>query len=178
MKLGSDESNPFTIQYDSTTDVFLATGNLSLSVGDFADVDANFSTDAKTPGLRIANGSVTDVNLNVTGDINVFDIKLAADQSKGGMTFQYQSDDPNNDNVFEMSGFVTLTVGDFADVAATFSDDATMPGLKVVNGTVTDINLNVTGDISVFDIKLAADESKGGMKFQYHKQRSQRRQRV
>ena len=71
------------------------------------------------------------------------------------MTFQYQSDDPSGNNVFQTFGNLNLSIngGEIADVTGTLGVDAATPGLKVVNGTVTDVNIKVMGDINVLGLK-------------------------
>ena len=114
--------------YGGTTSE-IESNNLTLSIGDISD-----------PGIVIKNGTITEFNMEVTGDFNLFDITLKPKD----LSFSYN----NSSSQFEMYG--TLDVSFDGESMEVTLGDMDTPGLLYKNDLVEALSFHTTAD---FDLK-------------------------
>lgn len=106
---------------------------------------------ADAPGLVISNGQLQSLDASVTADIHVLGIDLSAN----GLTVAYTAPMGNSPEMIDIYGDVSVTTSflNFDSMLGTASD----PGIQIVGGQLTQLNISVTGGFSLFGFTVAAN---------------------
>ena len=112
------------------------------------------ATGVTVPGLVIAGGDLTSLNMTVSTSFSVANVSFAAN----ALDFDYTA----QTKTFTLSGSTTLTTADDRinlDVAFGYTDPATgvtFPGLVITGGDLTSLDLTVNGQFSVDSVGVQA----------------------
>jgi hypothetical protein len=142
---------PFTFEYNLATQEFELSGGLNLQFnGD--TVTADFGTAAQ-PGIVIQNGQLTHLNATVSGNLTLFGASI----SSPGLTFQY---DRVSDQ-FEMYGGLKLSIptGNTTQVITAQMGSASNPGLVIVDGQLTQLNMGLSGSFDLYGLHLVVNNA-------------------
>jgi hypothetical protein len=144
-----------TFEYSTADEQFVMFGDITVKVPNGQASDGGASTtsitgqfgDSDDPGLIIdASGTVSQVNIDVFGTLNVLGFTFESPQSNPA-TFQYMADQ----DLYELSG--TISAPKFWNATVTMGTQE-QPGIKIENG-----NWSVDAlDVSLSNVKLGAFE--------------------
>ncbi len=96
------------------------------------------------PGIEIKNGTITEFNLGVTASFSLKSIQIYPQQ----LTFQWNK----ADDTFVMFGSIKIIVE--SDTISAFFGTESNPGVKIVNGEVTHVNIGVTADFKLKELSV------------------------
>src|SRR5205085_12650004 len=127
----------FTYSTNNGGQFEIDSGSVNVSVGSIISFGGTFGS-GSTAGLVIQDGSLTGLDITVSGDIQAAGLTF----SVSGITFQYTT---NNGGQFEIdSGSVTLSISS-QTITATFGVNGG-PGLVIANGALTSLDVAVSGN--------------------------------
>lgn len=152
IKLGSVEFDieNLSVSYTTSDDQLVITGETKFSASG-STIDVNWG-EGSTSGLIIQDGALKSLDMQVTADIKLFGIEIGIPDSNP-IIVNYSSADGGT---FTMTGDLKLSTSDsnILDVTAEFSTDENLPGLKIVGGSVSDVNITVNGDINLLGLEI------------------------
>ncbi|QEL19615.1 Calx-beta domain-containing protein [Limnoglobus roseus] len=131
--------------YTAAGDMFALTGTVTSKVTGLGDLGLTFGH-GTAPGLVVANGKLTSLDLTLDSNLTVGGVAFAAK----GLEFTYAA----ATDQFALAGTVGLTVGGIGNLSVTFGN-ASGPGLVVADGSLTSLNLAVTGDVTIGGVTFA-----------------------
>ena len=139
-------SKDLTVSYTVSSDTLAIAGDTQFALSG-NNVDVNWGS-GTTSGLVVQNGVLTDLDMVVTGEFDLFGLKI----SPQALTFQYQA--APGSNTFKMFGGLQVTTGDngMDHVDATFGTGADNAGLVVDNGASTQVKIDLSGTFKVFGL--------------------------
>ena len=107
--------------------------------------------DATTWPLQITNGQLTSLTASVTTNLDLLGIQLTTNE----LTVAYMAPANGNQEMIGIYGEVGVT-SKFVTFDSVLGD-ASDPGIQIVGGTLTNLNLAVTGGFSLFGFNVAAN---------------------
>lgn len=135
------ESVDFTM--DGLTVAWTSGGDFELYGSASVSLEGSSATfsggDASDPGMKLHSGSLTHVNVGITGDFNLHGLDI----SPNGLTFEWDE----GESKFFMYGELDVTfAGDTVDALLGTSDE---PGFTLHNGSITEVNMGITSNLKV-----------------------------
>jgi hypothetical protein len=148
---------PLSFSYDTTTQdqhKYEIQGGLQLEFNGNT-IAATLDDGMGGPGILIENGQLTQFNAVFNSDIHLFGATIDATN----LTFQYSADNGHGQSQFEMYGDLSLTVPTTNQADTTITahlGTQADPGLVLQNGTLTQINMGLSGAFDVFGFRITA----------------------
>ena len=139
-----------TFLYTASPQSFQLTGAAALAIGNIDNVSVSFVGQ----GLTISGGSLQDLDMSVTSDIQISKVTFGTQ----GLTFNYTA----ATDTFQLSGMATVTVGGIANLSVTFGN-GTNPGLDITAGALNSLDMTVDSNISVDSVMFNTT----GLEFTY-----------
>lgn len=124
-----------------------------------AKTDAQFRVSLGTqeePGLVIKDGVVESFIMSVTGEINLFKLKIMPQ----GVTVAYNRENQE----YAIFGNVLLNTNQqgktqvIKDMKVSLGASKDKPGIRIVSGSVEDVDISLTGDINLFGITASPEK--------------------
>ena len=152
---GTDGNNPFTFNYDANTSEYEIFGDISVTSPDQTiNLTADLGTQSQ-PGLVILNGTVTQVNIDVSGSFSLFGVTITPGGTDGSNPFTFEYD--ASESEYEIFGDLTVQVAN-STITADLGDQSN-PGLEIVQGKVTQVNFAISGEFDLFGITIDAQNA-------------------
>ena len=148
LKLGGLTISPdnLSLFYSNSNSQYLMYGGVTASLADSSlELDLG---DLSNPGLEIDNGTINTISATVTSDFTLKGMSFTSD----GLAFNYDSQ--TDGGTFSMYGSSQITFdGEAIDVG--LGSDESSAGLLYANGTIQQIELDISADFSLKGLSLS-----------------------
>ena len=138
--------------------IFTLAGTAVATIGGMGSLSVTFghtdqTTNTTTPGLVIASGDLSSLDMTVSGGFTVGGVGFTATD----LQFTDTAGATPADDVFALTGTASATVAGMGSLSLTFGHDGS-PGLVVTGGELTSLDLTVNGQFKVSKVTFAATE--------------------
>jgi hypothetical protein len=134
--------------YMNNPQTFELTGTASVAVAGIGNLSVTFGTAEDPAGIKVVSGVLTNLDVSVTGNFSVDGVTITADN----LQFDYM----NSPQTFELTGTAGISVAGIGNLSVTFGTKLDPAGIKVVNGTLTNLDVSITGSFSVDAVTFTA----------------------
>src|SRR5262249_23583969 len=145
------QGQPLSFNYNLQQDQYEIAGGLQLEFSDNF-ILADFGS-SSAPGIIIADGQLTQLSGTVSGTIEL----AKATISSQGLTVCYNRDQDQ----FEMYGGLAVQVptGGTTQSLSAQMGSASAPGLVIVDGSLTQLNLQLSGGFDIYGLKVTVTDA-------------------
>jgi hypothetical protein len=142
---------PFTFKYNFANQQYELSGGLQVQLDPNNQVTANFVSPTGGPGIVIQNGHLASLDASVSGQLTLGGASLST-TGPTGLAFHYVKDSDQ----FGMYGGLKLSIptGETTQVIAAQLGSMSNPGLVLVDGQLTQINMGLSGSFDVNGLHL------------------------
>lgn len=135
-----------TLSYSQANETLTLYGTATASM-DGESIAVGFGTDS-SPGLIITNGALTQVSLDITTEFMLRSLTMEPEN----LGFQWKS------GTSEFSIFGSLKAALGSDTLSASLGDIDSPGISILNGDITSINMSITADFEIEDLSVSPDD--------------------
>ncbi len=141
-------ANHLAFDYTAASNLYQMTGTTGVVVAGIGGLQVTFGTSSQPNGLVIQNGSLVSLGAKVNGGFTVDGVGFTAT----GLAFDYTASPQS----FQITGSAGVTVAGIAKLSVTFGTTEDPAGIKVVNGTLTNLDVAISGGFGVDGVTFAS----------------------
>jgi hypothetical protein len=164
LNVSTTNEQPLLFKYNAVKDQFEIRGGLQLEFN-FNTISTTLDDGMGGPGIVIVGGHLTQFHAIVNADFQLFGATVKATN----LTFEYTADNGHGQSQFEMYGDLSLTIPTENQIDTTITahlGTQADPGLVLQNGTLTQINMGVSGRFDVFGLQIATATAGANLEWQ------------